>query len=79
MGDPVRAGTLNFKNQSEQTTQARFDVEPSTENNLVLTGIEVGSRTGYKSLSQKLYIDRLKYVPAASTFEDMCTVRSKLA
>jgi transposase InsO family protein len=77
--DLVRAGTLNFKANSNKATENRFDVKPPTENDFVFTGIEVRSEQGSRSLSQTTYIERLNFVPADCTFENICTIRAKLA
>jgi Reverse transcriptase (RNA-dependent DNA polymerase) len=77
--DLVRAGTLNFKTQSNATTQSRFDIKPPTENDFTFIGIEIHSRKGNKRMSQASYVDRLTFVQQRCKFEDICTVRAKLA
>jgi hypothetical protein len=79
VGDLVRAGALNFKEDSNRKTQSRFEVKPNTENNFAFTGIEVTNAEKHKSLSQKLYIERLQFVLPSSSFSDLSTIREKLA
>jgi hypothetical protein len=76
--DLVRAGTFRFKETSNLKTHARFDVKPHTENNFVFIGIELTSGPTQKTISQKMYIERLKFLPANATFGDLCTTRAKL-
>jgi hypothetical protein len=47
--DLVRAGTLKFKENANETTHSRFDVKPRTENNFTFTGIEVTSEDQHRS------------------------------
>jgi hypothetical protein len=76
--DLVRAGTFRFKETSNLKTHARFDVKPHTENNFVSIGIELTSGPTQKAISQKMYIERLKFLPANATFVNLCTTRAKL-
>jgi Reverse transcriptase (RNA-dependent DNA polymerase) len=77
--DLVRAGNLEFKEKSNEATHSRFNVKPRIENNFTFTGIEVASDDQHRSLSQTGYIARLTAVSLTSTFNDMCTLRAKLA
>jgi hypothetical protein len=79
VNDLVYAGAMNFKDDSNRKTQSSFDVKPNTKNKFVFTGIEVASAEKHKSLSKKLYIERLQVVPTSSSFSDVSTIRAKLA
>jgi hypothetical protein len=72
----VRAGTLRFKETSNLKNNARFHVKPHTESNFVFTGIELTSGSTQKTLSQKILIERLQFLPSTANFVDL---RAKLS
>jgi Reverse transcriptase (RNA-dependent DNA polymerase) len=76
--DLLRAGTLNFKETSQNSTKSRFDVKPMTEDNFTFAGFDIRNNPGHREISQNDYIKRLKLVPAQCRFGDFRTVRAKL-
>jgi Reverse transcriptase (RNA-dependent DNA polymerase) len=76
--DLVRAGTLQFKTSSQETTEGRFDIKPPSADNFTFAGFDIKTHADYLEISQRDYIRRLKIVPVSCDFDAFRTVRAKL-
>jgi transposase InsO family protein len=76
--DLIRAGTLHFKENSQETTENRFDIKPPITNEFTFAGFDIETKADHRKISQNDYIRRLKLVPSTCDFESFRTVRAKL-
>jgi hypothetical protein len=76
--DLIRAGTIPFKEKSQETTENRCDIKPPVANDFTFAGFDIETKSDYLKLSQNDYIRRLKLVPSTCNFESFPTVRAKL-
>lgn len=76
--DLVRAGTLQFKDSSQRSTESRFDVKPPATNDFTFAGFDITTHEDHRELSQNDYVNRLKLVPTTCDFDSFRTVRAKL-
>jgi hypothetical protein len=76
--DLVRAGNLQFKQSSQNITENRFDIKPTSEDEFKFAGSYIETHDDHLQLSQREFIRRFRVVPDTCDYESFRTVRAKL-
>ena len=77
--DILRTGDEKLKRNSMKTTKRAFESKSPRFNKFAFTGISLKGGKGLRELSQKEYINRLRYLQKSAKFEDFRSMRHKLA